>query len=101
MPIVLGSADYSSIAPPHSYIDATQFESAAHLAAYLHRLDGDDELYGRYFDWKRQFVVEAGVEQMSRHAFCDLCAKLHDRREPDKSYASLVPQWSAETQCKK
>ena len=99
VPIVLGSADYASIAPPHSYIDVTQFKSPADLATYLLELDADDELYYKYFEWKLQFVVEAGVDQMSRHAFCDLCAKLHDSEEPSKSYASLVPQWSVKNQC--
>ena len=99
VPIVLGSADYSLIAPSHSYIDVAQFKSPADLAAYLLQLDADEELYDKYFEWKSQFVVEAGVNQMSRHAFCDLCAKLHEEGISTKSYASMVSQWSPTTQC--
>lgn len=99
VPIVLGGADYKSIAPPHSYIDSAHFKTPAELAAYLLYLDGNDDLYQSYFDWKKQFSVEAGVEQMARHAFCDLCAKLNRPEEPSKVYTTLMPQWSAKTQC--
>ncbi len=98
LPVVLGAADYSLIAPPYSYIDVAQFSSPADLAAYLLKLDSDDELYERYFDWKSQYIVEAGASQMSRHAFCDLCAKLH-MNETSKSYASIVNKWSPTNQC--
>lgn len=101
LPIVLGGADYPSFAPPHSYIDAKSFSSPAELATYLLKLDKDDKLYHRYFDWKSQFAVEAGTVQMSRHAFCDLCAKLHEPKDDKfyKIYDSLIPQWSPELQC--
>lgn len=99
VPVVLGGADYLKIAPPHSYIDTAWFASPADLANYLLHLDSHDDQYDKYFDWKKHFSVEAGVEQMARHAFCDLCAKLHDPDQQSKTYPSLVPQWSAQNQC--
>lgn len=100
VPIVMGGADYESIAPPNSYIDTARFQSPSELADYLWYLDSNNEEYEKYFDWKRLYSVEAGVEQMSRHAFCDLCAKLHQpEEEASKVYTSLVSQWSAKTQC--
>ena len=98
VPVVLGGADYTRIAPPHSFIDARQFEGPEQLADYLKRLDTDDDLYAEYFEWKKDYEVEAGFEQMARHAFCDLCSKLH-RDESVKYYTSLAPFWSVETQC--
>lgn len=98
VPVVLGGADYASIAPPNSYIDTKWFKSPADLAAYLHLLDGHDNLYKKFFEWKSKYVVESGVPQMSRHAFCDLCAKLHEPESP-KFYGSLLPQWSSPLQC--
>ena len=99
VPIVLGGADYSRIAPPHSFIDASQFESARHLADYLHKLDADDDLYAEYFKWKTDYRIEAGFAQMARHGFCDLCAKLHNNDEPIQHYDSLAPEWAVEKQC--
>lgn len=80
VPVVYGGADYSAIAPPHSYIDARQY-TPKELSKYLKKLQRDDNLYAEYFRWKKSYVVEAGVEQMSRHAFCDLCKKLHQDQQ--------------------
>ncbi len=100
VPVVFGGADYQSIAPNHSYIDAMAYSSPAKLAEYLHLLDKNDELYLDYLDWKQDYTVEAGVEQMARHAFCDLCAKLNQKDAPEKVYDSMVPMSSASTQCR-
>jgi len=100
VPVVFGAADYRSIAPEHSYIDALAFSSPAKLAEYLHLLDSNDELYLDYLEWKSNYRVEAGVEQMARHAFCDLCAKLNREDEPRKVYEFMAPYWSVSTQCK-
>ena len=100
VPIVLGGADYSRIAPPHSFIDARQFE-AKQLADYINKLDADDALYSEYFQWKINYEIESGSAQMSRHGFCDLCAKLHDNDNESavKYYQSLVPEWRVDNQC--
>lgn len=97
VPIVYGGANYSQIAPPHSYIDARQF-TPKQLADYLLKLDADDRLYNEYFWWKKHFTVESGLEQMTRHGFCDLCKKLHQDHEL-KSYSNLVYQWHVDAQC--
>ena len=101
VPIVFGAADYASIAPNHSYINALDFSSPAKLAEYLHLLDENDELYLDYLEWKSRYRVEAGMKKMARHAFCDLCAKLNREDEPLKVYDSMMPSWSVSTQCNK
>lgn len=99
IPVVMGAADYKSIAPPHSYIDALQFKGPQELADYLKQIDRDDRLYAEYFRWKDKFVVESGVNQMARYAFCDLCAKLNHPNEPEKYYKSLESFWGRQSQC--
>ena len=42
----------SAIAPPHSYIDASEFESPSALARYLKLLDSDDARFNEYFWWR-------------------------------------------------
>lgn len=98
VPVVYGGADYERIAPPHSYIDARKF-TPQELAEYLKMIDADDSLYNGYFHWKGHYRVEAGVEQMARRAFCDLCRKLHDVESSVKFYREL-DQWHINTQCK-
>ena len=48
VPVVYGLANYSHIAPPYSYIDATHL-NPKELAAYLIKLDNNDILYNQYF----------------------------------------------------
>jgi alpha-1,3-fucosyltransferase len=99
IPVVYGGANYSQLASPHSYIDALEF-TPEKLAEYLMRLDANDTLYNEYFWWKDHYQVEAGVEQMSRHGFCDLCKKLHQDDGVIKFYPELVSHWDPKTQCK-
>lgn len=99
VPIVYGGADYQRLAPRHSFIDARLY-SPKELASYLQLLDGNPKLYREYFWWKNQYNVEAGVEQMARHGFCDLCSKLHEN-PPAKVYQHLADYWSSETHCVK
>ena len=97
VPVVYGGANYSAIAPPHSYIDALHFKPAE-LAAYLERLSANDTLYNEFFWWKKFYTVQAGVEQMARHAFCDLCKKLH-ADDSIKVYDEIESQWGVQSQC--
>ena len=54
VPVVYGHANYSHIAPPYSYIDATHL-NPKELAAYLIKLNKNDVLYNKYFNWKKNF----------------------------------------------
>lgn len=98
VPIVYGGANYSEIAPPHSYINALDY-TPEKLAEYLKMLDANDTLYNEYFWWKEYFTVESGVYQMARHGFCDLCKKLHDDEGSVKYYSELVSQWQYDVVC--
>jgi len=98
VPVVLGGANYSQMAPNHSFVDAT-YRTPEELADVLRQLDGDDEAYVEYFAWKADYRVETGVAAMARRAFCDLCAKLHEDVTP-KTYASMVESMGSENQCR-
>ncbi len=97
IPVVYGGADYSKIAPPYSYIDARKYEPKQ-LAAYLKMLDANDTLYNEYFWWKEHYVVESGLEQMTRRGFCDLCQKLH-KNDEFKTQTRLNWQWRLKQDC--
>ncbi|KAI9558733.1 hypothetical protein GHT06_015522 [Daphnia sinensis] len=100
IPVVYGGANYSAIAPHHSYINVLDFETPEKLAQYLRFLDENDMFYNEYFWWKEHYQVEAGVDQMARHGFCDLCKKLHQEEEVIKYYPELISEWHPSTQCK-
>ncbi|XP_057367433.1 alpha-(1,3)-fucosyltransferase C-like [Daphnia carinata] len=89
VPIVLGGADYSRFAPPHSYINVRDFGSAKELADYLMLLDKSDDLYARYFDWKRDYDVNL----LDLSGWCDLCRMAHDDSLPHKTYRDIKQWW--------
>ena len=72
VPIVLGAADYDYFVPPHSFIDIRDFGSPQQLAEYLYMLDTRDDLYLKYFEWKRTY---RSVGTTRRH--CQYCAHLN------------------------
>ena len=47
VPVVFGGADYASLAPPHSYINALDFDSPEKLAEALILVASDRKLYNR------------------------------------------------------
>lgn len=44
--------EYAKVAPPNSFIHVDDFQDPAELAAYLRKVDEDDQLYNSYFKWK-------------------------------------------------
>ena len=97
LPIVYGGANYSKIAPRHSYIEANNFKPKE-LAIFLLKLDANDTLYDQYFWWKDEYRMNAGTKQMAAQAFCDLCEKLHK----DSSVKTIddISYFFDETECK-
>ena len=95
VPVVLGGADYSKLAPEKSYIDARDFKSIADLAKYLKYLDKHPKAYAKYFEWKSHFRV---IDDYSE-AFCQLCQALNNPDEPTKSYPDLSQWWVTDGDC--
>ena len=58
VPVVLGGANYSVIAPPGSFIDTKDFASPRHLANELKRLAAAEEEDLDFFRWKSDYQVE-------------------------------------------
>ncbi|KAK6641751.1 hypothetical protein RUM44_013466 [Polyplax serrata] len=94
LPIVMGAhpEDYAKSAPEHSYIHVDEFASPKELAAYLHKLDKDDDLYNSYFRWK------GTGEFINTYFLCRLCAMLHDDF-PAKSYRDINEWWRGPGVC--
>ena len=89
VPIVYGGADYSAYAPRHSYIHVGDFKSPKALADYLWLLYENDELYLRYFEWKKFYEVLPRPTK----GWCDLCEKLNDPNQQLKIYEDLKNWW--------
>ena len=98
VPIVLGSANYSEILPPHSYIDVLDFASPRHLADYLKVLNANDTLYNEYFRWREKHVCGVSYK-MSESAGCNLCRHVTATRGRKELATDLVAEWSREQNC--
>lgn len=94
LPIVMGSRpeDYERSAPERSYIHVDEFNSPKELAAYLHRLDKDDDLYNSYFRWK------GTGEFINTYFWCRLCAMLHAPLTP-RHYEDVNEWWRGPGVC--
>ena len=72
IPVVLGGANYSSLAPPKSFINVMDFPSVQSLAEYLKYLDRNETAYREYFEWKSDHVVRFETD-----FGCRVCKHLH------------------------
>ncbi|KAL9880569.1 alpha-(1,3)-fucosyltransferase C [Glossina fuscipes fuscipes] len=72
IPVVYGGANYTRFAPPHSYINAEDFENPKALADYLLYLSQKPDAYMRYFWWRHYYKL------INYSPFCDICKKLHE-----------------------
>lgn len=98
IPVVYGGGDYASFAPPRSYINVEDFDSAEILASYLKILEQDLDSYLEYFEWKRDYVLEKG----GLPSMCKLCELLNDPSVPPKVYEDIKHWWFSEdmSRCK-
>jgi alpha-1,3-fucosyltransferase len=91
VPIVYGGADYSAYATANSFINAADFQSPKALAEYLVLLDGNPNLYARYFEWRKDWLVD----RQPFDGWCTLCEKLNEPvdSQSSKSYEDIGKWW--------
>ncbi|XP_037780279.1 alpha-(1,3)-fucosyltransferase C-like [Penaeus monodon] len=91
VPVVLGGANYSSIAPPNSFVDAMDFASPVLLGAHLLSIARNRSLYNSFFAWKNEYQIDLGFPFYP--LVCDLCRKLHQSsRQSVRTYTD-VESW--------
>ncbi|XP_046746083.1 alpha-(1,3)-fucosyltransferase C-like isoform X2 [Diprion similis] len=94
IPVVYGGANYTRFAPPHSYIDAMDFDSPKQLAEFLTSLSKDREEYLSYFWWKKFYEIT----DPNNWTLCNICRLLNKLDGQSKSY-SHISSWYAQDQC--
>lgn len=86
VPIVLGLPrnNYEDFAPGSSFIHVNDFPDSKALADFLLKLDGDDETYRKFFDWRRFYTVRRHLTEKKHdfaHAICQACHYVSLRKE--------------------
>ena len=92
IPVVLGGADYASLAPPMSYVSVHEPEHAndpGALARTLKALATSPERYAEYFWWKDYYEVVTGPFERAQ-TFCDICQRLHATDAGTSVYEDLA-----------
>lgn len=93
IPVVFGGADYGTILPNNSYIDAQSFKTPLDLADYLINLSKDEKKYMSYFWWKNQYQYY--IEGYA----CQICRKLN-ANEPNKFWNNIQDWFFDKSNCK-
>jgi alpha-1,3-fucosyltransferase len=81
--VVLGGANYSRIAPPHSHLNILDYPSPKALAKVLYQLDRNQSLYLSYFWWMDHYRVHTGTAKDHASTMCRLCERLHEEEDDD------------------
>jgi alpha-1,3-fucosyltransferase len=99
VPIVLGGADYAKIAPPHSFINALDYQDPKDLANYLNYLISNQTAYNEYFQWTSPFNVYKNTDENFSRAMCQACAALNENPPKPKVYKDIKKWWRDEGNC--
>ncbi|XP_067884677.1 4-galactosyl-N-acetylglucosaminide 3-alpha-L-fucosyltransferase 9-like [Heterodontus francisci] len=88
VPVVLGPSreNYENYIPADSFIHVDDFPSAKELADYLHMLDDKEDLYMRYFKWRKYYTVRK--THFSHEHACNVCENIK-RHQEYRSFSSL------------
>jgi glycoprotein 3-alpha-L-fucosyltransferase len=97
LPIAMGAApeDYKAVAPPESYIHVDDFDGPAELAAYLHKVAGNDTLYNSYFRWK------GTGEFINTKFMCRMCRLMHEADHHRTRLTNIENWWRGAGVCVK
>ncbi|RXG70803.1 Alpha-(1,3)-fucosyltransferase C [Armadillidium vulgare] len=60
IPVVLGSTNYSTFAPPNSFIDSSSFSSIEELAKHMKYVASNLQVYNSYLEWGEDYDIEMG-----------------------------------------
>ncbi|XP_068117640.1 4-galactosyl-N-acetylglucosaminide 3-alpha-L-fucosyltransferase FUT6-like [Hyperolius riggenbachi] len=91
VPIVLGPsrANYERFIPKDSFIHVDDFPTASDLAAYILKLDKDDERYQKYFSWRSKFHVFSDTTWPM--FYCRICTAI--KEAPKHKMITSLANW--------
>ena len=104
IPVVLKRSILEPYAPPHSFIAADDFPSAADMGREMKKIADDPLLYASYFQWKRHYDViflnGREHDQLEQPwGFCRLCAKLWAQPRPSIIQSNIQKWWRNDASC--
>ena len=97
VPVVINKANLSNVhvAPPGSYIDASDFKSAKEVADYMITVSSNSTLYNSFFEWHSHYRV---YFHTTKDLFCDACHRLYTSTDTN-IWNDLSSWYGRETNC--
>ncbi|XP_036433822.1 4-galactosyl-N-acetylglucosaminide 3-alpha-L-fucosyltransferase 9-like [Colossoma macropomum] len=91
VPVVLGASreNYEEFVPKDSFIHVDDFKTAQELAEHLKLLDQNQEMYEKYFAWRKDYVVKNS--NFGQEHACRICD--HVRRYKNYRVFKNVNKW--------
>ncbi|XP_078068781.1 4-galactosyl-N-acetylglucosaminide 3-alpha-L-fucosyltransferase 9-like [Mustelus asterias] len=91
VPVVLGPPrkNYENYVLGDSFIHVDDFHSAKELADYLHKLDGNEDLYMHYFKWRKYYSLR-NPPSWTEYA-CKVCENV--KRHQEYRPCTNLEQW--------
>lgn len=90
--VVYGMANYESITPSGSVINANDFHSPEELAVFMKLVGSDKHRYVEYLQIKDRYYV-IGQKEEYQLAYCKLCEKLNDVDSNRRTYPDIALWW--------
>jgi glycoprotein 3-alpha-L-fucosyltransferase len=83
IPIVLGPKrqEYERVAPPNSFIYATDYSNPQTLAKHLNDVATNRNEYEKYHKWRIDYETLYLGHDVEPFRFCELCYKLNTNRD--------------------
>lgn len=97
--VTYGGADYNTLIPNGTYINAANFENASHLANFLLSLIKDNDRYVQILKAKDKYTSADNLDLCWRYAMCELCNKVNNIEKNSRTYNN-VPAVLNGSQCK-
>jgi hypothetical protein len=84
VPVYFGAPNIEDYAPgKNSYVDVRQFDSPRHLAGFINACYRNEELYLKFFNWKKQALLppfEKKVREQKDSPFFSLCVRVKEKK---------------------
>ncbi|XP_067942376.1 3-galactosyl-N-acetylglucosaminide 4-alpha-L-fucosyltransferase FUT3-like isoform X1 [Watersipora subatra] len=99
IPVALGARieEYTKFAPPNSFLHTRNFTSVRALAEFMHRVDGDRELFNSFHKWRETHEIVQRFNGTSLH--CYMCKQANEKPQKQNNYSNQTAYWSRKKSC--
>ena len=100
IPVALGGLsieDYTSVAPPDSFLHVYNFSSLEQLGGYMKTLTEDHAAFNKYHEWRGSYGVELGPNKNCE--YCEI-ANFPSKFKREHSNTCIATKFNAPSECR-